>query len=142
LSLATPSPADRVDPERGDLGFTIIEVLIALAIVAVSIVAIGSVMATNARGVQSLESHVALMQTARMVMATAVPPRSDIVPGATSGRIRDYRWQVDIGLVGGDWVVADADVPWIPQLVKLRVRSPTGATITLETVRLMHRPRQ
>ncbi|MGA7717622.1 MAG: prepilin-type N-terminal cleavage/methylation domain-containing protein, partial [Bradyrhizobium sp.] len=32
-------------------GFTIIEVLVALAVVAVSIVAIGSVMSTNARGV-------------------------------------------------------------------------------------------
>ena len=53
----TPLPTD-----RRDAGFTIIEVLIALAIVAVSIVAIGSLMATNVRGVRSLEQHVALMQ--------------------------------------------------------------------------------
>ena len=43
----TPPPTD-----RRDAGFTIIEVLIALAIVAVSVVAIGSVMATNVRGVR------------------------------------------------------------------------------------------
>ncbi len=142
MFLAPPSAVERGAPERGEEGFTIIEVLIALAIVAVSMVAIGSVMATNAHGVQSLESHVALMQTARMVMATAVPGHPDIAPGVTSGKIRDYRWQVDIGPVGGEWVVPDAEAPWIPQLVKLHVRSPTGATVMLETVRLMHRPQQ
>jgi general secretion pathway protein I len=62
LFPATPQPID-----RGDAGFTIIEVLIALALVAVSVVAIGSVMSTNVRGVRSLEQHVALMQTTRAV---------------------------------------------------------------------------
>ena len=41
----TPPPTD-----DSEAGFTIIEVLIALALVAVSLVAIGSLMATNARG--------------------------------------------------------------------------------------------
>ena len=54
--------------DRRDAGFTIIEVLIALALVAVSILAIGSVMSTNVRGVRLLEQHVTLMQTARSVM--------------------------------------------------------------------------
>jgi general secretion pathway protein I len=120
----------------------ILEVLIALAIVAVSIVAIGSVMSTNARGVQVLENHVALIQSAQMVLATAIPPRKELAPGMLSGQIRDFRWQVDIGPVAGDWTVGNADVAWIPELVKIRVRSPSGAAVDLETVRLMHRPRQ
>jgi general secretion pathway protein I len=124
--------------DRPDAGFTIIEVLIALAIVAVSIVAIGSVMSTNARGVQALESHVALMQSAQMVFVTAIPPRKELTPGTLSGQLRGFRWQVDIGPVGGDWAVEGADVAWIPELVKIRVRSPSGATVDLETVRLMH----
>ena len=66
---ATPPPTD-----RGDAGFTIIEVLIALAIVAVSVVAIGSVMATNVRGVRSLEHHVALMQAQFQILLIAVTP--------------------------------------------------------------------
>ena len=36
----------------------------------------------------------------------------------------------------------DADVAWIPELVTIRVRSPSGATVDLKTVRLMHRPQQ
>jgi general secretion pathway protein I len=142
LSRATPSPTDRADRERGDSGFTIIEALIALAIVAVSIAAIGSVMSTNVRGVQSLEKHVALMQTAQMVMATAIPQRAKLAPGVLSGQLRDYRWQVDVGPLGGGWVVPDADVAWVPELVKVRVRAPGGGAIDLETVRLMARPRQ
>jgi general secretion pathway protein I len=142
LSRAAPPPTDGVAPERGDLGFTIIEVLIALAVVAVSVIAIGSVMATNTRGVQSLEKHVALMQTARLVMATAVRPHPTLEPGVSTGQIRDYRWQVNVGPIGGGWVVPDADVAWVPELVRVRVRAPGGATVDLETVRLMHRPRQ
>ena len=142
MSRATPSPTDRADRERGDSGFTIIEALIALAIVAVSIAAIGSVMSTNVRGVQSLEKHVALMQTAQMVMATAIPQRAKLAPGVLSGQLRDYRWQVDVGPLSGGWVVPDADVAWVPELVKVRVRAPGGGAIDLETVRLMARPRQ
>ena len=40
------------------------EVLIALAVVSIAILAIGYVMSTNARGVRVLENHVALVQTA------------------------------------------------------------------------------
>jgi general secretion pathway protein I len=132
----------RLPTDRPDAGFTILEVLIALAVVAISIVAIGSVMSTNARGVKTLEDHVALMQSAQTVLASAIPQRKDLAPGAYSGQVRDYRWQVDVGPVGGGWVVDKADVRWIPELVKIRVRAPSGATVDLETVRLMHRPPQ
>lgn len=134
------SPARRLPTDRSDAGFTIIEVLIALAVVAVSIMAIGSVMSTNSRGVQALENHLALMQTAQAVMATAIPARKDLVPGTLSGQLRDYRWQVDIGPVGAGWEPSDDRAQWIPELVKVRVRSPSGGTAELDTIRLMRRP--
>jgi general secretion pathway protein I len=132
LFRTTPAPTD-----RRDAGFTIIEVLIALAIVAVSIVAIGSLMATNVRGVKSLEQHVALMQTARTVMTAGLPLRTDLHPGTSSGQIDDYRWTVEVTPLGGDWAVPDADIPWAPELVRVRVKSPTGAVSDIRTVRLM-----
>jgi general secretion pathway protein I len=132
LFPTTPAPTD-----HRDAGFTIIEVLIALAIVAVSIVAIGSLMATNVRGVKSLEQHVALMQTARTVMTAGLPPRADLHPGTSSGQIDDYRWTVEVTPLGGDWAVPDADIPWAPELVRVRVKSPTGAVSDIRTVRLM-----
>ena len=129
-----PAPTD-----RRDAGFTIIEVLIALAIVAVSIVAIGSLMATNVRGVMSLEQHVALMQTARTVMTVGLPPRADLHLGTLSGQTDDYRWTVEVTPLGGDWTVPDADIPWVPELVRVRVKSPTGAVSDIRTVRLMQK---
>jgi general secretion pathway protein I len=135
LFPATPPPTD-----RRDAGFTIIEVLIALAIVAVGIVAIGSVMATNVRGVRSLELHVALMQATRTVMAAGIPARAKLGPGALSGQTDDYRWTIEVGPLGSDWAVPGADVAWVPELVRIRVRSPSGATSDIRTVRLIHRP--
>ena len=132
---ATPPPTD-----RHDAGFTIIEVLIALAIVAVGIVAIGSVMATNVRGVRSLEQHVALMQVTRTVMAAGIPARAKLGPGGLSGQIDDYRWTIDVGPLGGDWAVPGADVAWVPELVRIQVRSHSGVTSDIRTVRLIHRP--
>ncbi|MDE2603336.1 MAG: prepilin-type N-terminal cleavage/methylation domain-containing protein [Bradyrhizobium sp.] len=123
--------------DRPDAGFTILEVLIALAIVAASIVAIGRVMAMNTRGVRKLEEHLALMQTARIVLATAIPPRKDLPAGPFSGELRHYRWQVDVNPVESEFVAENAEVPWIPELVRVRVRSPSGATVELATVRLM-----
>jgi general secretion pathway protein I len=125
--------------DDSEAGFTIIEVLIALALVAVSLVAIGSLMATNARGVRSLEQHVALLQTARTVMTAAIPARAELQPGAVSGQTDDYRWTIDVSPLGGGWTVPDADVAWVPELVRVRVRSPTGAVSDIRTVRLMKR---
>jgi general secretion pathway protein I len=130
----TPPPTD-----RSDAGFTIIEVLVALAVVAVSIVAIGTVMAGNMRGVRALEQHVALMQAARTLMTVGVPARSDLQQGTSTGQAEGYRWTIDISPLGGDWTVAGADVPWTPELVRIRVRSPTGGLSDVRTVRLMPR---
>ena len=137
------SPADHTRRDRPDAGFTILEVLIALAIVAVSIVAIGSVMSTNSRGVTALENHVALVETAQTILATEIPPRKELAPGTKAGQLRNYRWQVDVSPVGGDWEPPnDSKVGWTPELVKIHVRSPTGAQLDLSTVRLMPRPQQ
>ena len=135
-------PTDRASIDRRDAGFTIIEVLVALALVAVSIIAIGQLMSTNAHGVRALENHVALVQSAQTVLSTQVPDRSKLVPGRLTGRNGDTRWQIDVSPIGGDWIVDKDDGDWIPELVKLRVRGPTGATLDLETVRLMRRPAQ
>ena len=121
-----------------DAGFTIIEVLIALAVVAVSVVAIGSVMSTNARGVRSLEQHVTLMQTARSVMAADVPSRAEIGVGTWSGRTNDHQWRIDVSPMGDEWSAAGDQAAWIPALVRIQVRSPSGAVMDLSTVRLIH----
>ena len=123
-------------------GFTVIEVLIALAIVAVSILAIGSVMSTNVRGVRSLEQHVTMIQAVRAVMATEISSRAKIGFGTWSGRTSDHQWRIDVSPMGEEWSASGSDIAWIPALVRLQVRSPSGAVTSLDTVRLVHGPQQ
>jgi general secretion pathway protein I len=133
-------PATSPSTERRDAGFTILEVLVALALVAVVIVAIGSVMATSVRGVRSLEQHVALTQAMRTAMMTAIPPRERLQQGTSSGQTDGYHWTVDVSPLGGGWTVPNSDAAWVPELVRVRVSSPSGATSDIRTVRLMKRP--
>jgi general secretion pathway protein I len=128
--------------DRADAGFTVIEVLIALVVIAVCIAAIGALMSTNARGVRSMEQHVALKQAAQAALAVGIPRRPDLAPGTLTGQTGDYRWHVDIGPLGGAVAAPTGDVAWVPELVSVTVRSPDGAALELHTVRLMHRPRQ
>jgi general secretion pathway protein I len=125
--------------DQPDAGFTIIEVLVALALVAVLITAIGSLMATNIRGVRGFEQHVGLTQATRAAMVAGIGPRAELRAGTSSGRIDVYRWAVDVTPLGGQWSEPPADAPWLPQLVRLRVRSPSGAVSDIRTVRLIPR---
>lgn len=132
MSRAT-SPID-----RRTAGFTIIEALIALAVVAVSMVAIGSVMSTNVRGVRSLEQHVTLMEATRSVMAADVPSRAAIGFGTWSGQTDGHQWRVDVSPMGDEWSSTGEGAAWIPALVSVQVRSPSGAVQDVRTVRLIH----
>lgn len=135
MSRATSPPTN-----RSDAGFTLIEVLVALALVAVSVIAIGSVMGVKARGVRTLEQHVALMQATRTLMTVGIPPRDALQPGTLSGQAEGFRWVIDVSALGGGWTVPGANAPWTPELVRIRVKSPGGSLSDIRTVRLMPRP--
>jgi general secretion pathway protein I len=122
-----------------EAGFTIIEVLVALALVAASLAAIGSVMATTARGIRAMEQHVALVQTARAVEA-GLPPRDELSPGQFGGEISGHRWRVLVApFATGN---RKKDVEWTPQSVTIRVLSPSGALMELHTARLRKRAKK
>ena len=55
------------DRTRGTEGFTLIEVLVALSVVAVTLSAIGSLIAVTIRGARSVSGHLALVETARFL---------------------------------------------------------------------------
>jgi general secretion pathway protein I len=117
-------------------GFTILEVLVALAVVAAVLAAIGAVIATSVRGTRSLEQHVALVQTARSIV-TGLPKRTELTPGQLSGEFAGHRWQVDVAPFSGSGDPA-ASV-WVPQTVAVTVRSPSGGLLRVDTVRLLRR---
>jgi general secretion pathway protein I len=120
---------------RDTAGFTIIEALVALAVVAASLTAIGSLIATSVRGTRSIEQHVALVETARAI-ATGLPNRDELAPGNLSGERAGHRWRVDVSPFAAGAVDSLPPASWVPQAVVIAVRSPSGAALQLNTVRL------
>lgn len=123
------------DDGRG--GFTLIEAVVALALMAVMLAAIGSLMSSATTGTRTLEGHVALVETARLVM-TSIPRRPPAGGDDLAGEESGYRWQVRMSSLTDRVEVPGS--PWFPENVAVRVRSPSGAYFTVETVRLVRRP--
>ena len=134
MSQALVSPT-----HKAIAGFTLIEALVALAIVAVSVVAIGALMGSAARGSRQLEQHVALVQAAYNALWLAFPSRSPPASSTQSGESIEHLWGAATEPFAIDPGAPAGEVVWVPQKVMLRVRSSSGATIDLETVRLFRK---
>jgi general secretion pathway protein I len=125
----------------GEHGFTMIEALVALALVAVMLTAIESLVASTARGTRSLEQHVALVETARLI-GTSLPSRKELAAGELDGELLAHRWRADVSPYFGGGSAPIEGSPWIPQTVLLRVQAPSGAILTVASVRLQKRTAQ
>ena len=117
-----------------EAGFTIIETLVALAVVTAVLAGIGTLIATSARGTSALERHVELTETARAI-ASALPGSGKLV-GDISGELAGHRWRVDVLPFAADDVNPELPSPWVPQTVVITVRSPNGGTFQVTTIRL------
>ena len=62
---------------------------------AVSLSAIGSLIAVTVRGARAVGAHLALIETARGII-TGLPDRDELAPGNISGESAGYRWRVDV----------------------------------------------
>jgi len=123
---------------RGAAGFTLIEVLVALSVVAVALAAIGSLIASTVRGVRSLDTHLTLVETTRAI-ETALPDRNTFQIGNFSGEVGGHRWRVDVLPFNFLNVDPQLPTPWVPQTVIVRVQSPSGPILQVSTVRLRQR---
>ncbi|EJN12851.1 prepilin-type N-terminal cleavage/methylation domain-containing protein [Bradyrhizobium sp. YR681] len=118
-------------------GFTLIEALVALAIITVVLGAIGSVIATTTRGTRSIDQHLALSGTAETLLAD-LPARGLLKPGRQSGELAGSRWRVDVApmnVAGGN----PATDRFVPLAVNLRLQRADGAAIQITTVKLVPR---
>ena len=127
-------PAD-LDAPGNNAGFTLIEALVALAVIAVSLAVIGSVVAANVRGTITVAQRISLLETARSLL-TALPDRGDLTPGNTSGEMGGNRWRIDVLPFAADFVDATQPTKWVPLDVVVRVEAPSGEMLRLDTVRL------
>ncbi|WLB61128.1 prepilin-type N-terminal cleavage/methylation domain-containing protein [Bradyrhizobium japonicum] len=121
-------------------GFTLIEALVALAIIAVVLGTIGSVIATTAKGTRSIDQHLVLSGTAERLLAD-LPARGLLKAGRQSGELAGSRWRVDVApmnVAGGN----PATDRFVPMAVNLRLQRADGSAIQVTTVKLVPRGSQ
>ena len=132
---------------RSEAGFTLIEVLVAIAILALVLGAIGAVVGTTVKAIRSVDRRLPLLETARSLMA-ALPGREALQPGTQTGRSGEYRWRIDavpLADPAPDIFAADAQTPppkWMPLAITVQVQDSAGPPVRLDTVRLVPRPQR
>ena len=121
-------------------GFTLIEVVVAIAVLALVLGAIGGAVGTTVKGLRSVDRQLPLLETAQSLLA-ALPDRTVLRPGAQRGTTGAVQWRIDVAPLDG--VVARAGAPqsakWVPLLVTVTVQGRDGPPVRLDTVRLAPR---
>jgi general secretion pathway protein I len=126
-------------PPRGSLGFTLIEVLVAIAVLAVVLGAIGAVVGNTVKAIRSVDRRLPLLETAQSLIAS-LPARDALQPGTQSGTSGEFRWRIDAVLLNRN-VPDDAKAgKWMPLAITVRVQGSEGPPMRLDTVRLIPRP--
>ena len=127
------SPAD-----RRIAGFSLIEVLVALAVIATALSPIAGLIASAARANRSAEAHLQTLGIARSRIADLMSA-DRALPATAKGEISEHVWrsqQSNFSVRATDERVV---TPWVPQTVTVSVESPTGVSIQITTVRLAYR---
>jgi general secretion pathway protein I len=119
-------------------GFTLIEVLVALAVIAILLASIGSLIAASVRGVRSLDQRFALVEIARAI-ETGLPNRDELKVGRFSGEVSGHRWNVEVRPFIANNVDPRLPTLWVPQALVISVQSPDGPILLVNTVRLRRR---
>lgn len=132
------SRSARCERRQAAGGFTLIEVLVALAVIAVLLASIGSLIAGSVRGARSIDQHLALVEIARAI-ETGLPNRDELKVGRLSGEVSGHRWNVDVTPFIANNVDPRLPTPWVPQALVITVRSPEGPVLQVNTVRLRRR---
>jgi general secretion pathway protein I len=122
------------NPEgRGTAGFTLIEALAALAVMGAGLAATATLASSSLRAGLYAERHLADIETARRIIA-GMPSREALPVGRLSGALDAHNWRIDSTLVGA--AAAVGDTLWTPQRIEVSVRSPSGAMLKIDTIRL------
>jgi general secretion pathway protein I len=120
----------------GTAGFTLIEALVALAIIAAVLSSIGAVIATTVKGTRSIDQRLALTGAAETLLA-ALPARNLLKPGRQSGELAGHRWRIDVAPMNVAVREGAQGASFVPLAINMRMQAPGGPAIQVTTVRLV-----
>lgn len=125
-----------------DAGFTLLEVLAAVAIAGFILSAVASLVAVTLAGVRSAADRVVLVEAGRTLLET-LPQGQALRAGTTAGTLGTTTWRID--------VVPAPDAPhpprqdpsddlgWRPATVAIAARTAAGRNLLLRTQGLIRR---
>jgi general secretion pathway protein I len=127
LSLASRS--DR------SAGFSLLEVLVSLAIVAAVLGAIGMAIGTTVRGTRNIDQRLTMTETGQILLAS-IPDRGLLRSGTLRGELGGFRWRMDVtpAPAGSD---VGTKPGWQPLAILLRLQHDNGPVLQLTTYRLI-----
>lgn len=108
--------------------------VVTLAVIAVMLVSIGSLVGATVRGTHALDDHLVLTETVRAI-ESGLPDRDSLTPGTISGETAGQSWRVDVEPFSGG-LDAQSPTPWVPLAVSITVQTPGGTSLRVTTLRL------
>jgi general secretion pathway protein I len=105
---------------------------------AISMAAIAALANSSMRSSLYVERHLAVVETARKILAET-PLRGSFAGGSLTGVSDNHQWRIDSAPFPNALTQSNAPIVWEPQRLALRVLSPTGAIVEIDTIRLRRR---
>jgi general secretion pathway protein I len=129
-----------LSPPRLDIGgrtrgFTLLEALVALAVMAAALAAIGQLGYGALAAARRAQIRLELVSATRAALS-ALPDRAAARDGVTTGEIFRDRWRLVSNRLVEAATGGSTNSGWIPQILKLDVADGSGALVTVYTVRL------
>lgn len=125
-------------PKAGSAGFTLVEALVSLAVLAIVLAAVGALAASSIRSALYVESHLGEVETAQTIIA-ALPGRNEFALESMTGEIADYRWQIDAKPYAASFIDPRAPTVWSPREIVVEIVDGRGALLRFDTIRLVRR---
>ncbi len=116
-------------------GFTLLEILVALSILAVALGAILQSFSSGLRSLGAAEAHALALMHARSQLAK-VGPLIPLAPGEQSGTAGEYEWSVSVRRFAPPDGEPALDPALVPYQLDVTVTWPGGGRVGLTTIRV------
>jgi general secretion pathway protein I len=118
-----------------------VETLVALALLATAMAAIGGLGNLTFRTGRYIERHLVDVEIARGIVAD-LSARTDLAPGSLSGETAGHKWRVDMRWDLEDLVISKTPTAWAPLKIAVQIQDSAGKILRVDTIRLSKRARQ